>query len=133
MLAALNNADEDDSSDQSTSKEPGINHDTIDKYILLAVGQDSEGAGNRCVRKENSSTNNNMSAKLDYIENDEKNLAEDEAGWRKVPDFAKGAFVHNCLLHQAESINSKCKRPSTRMASPIKNQDETPAKKTKTA
>ena len=134
ILAALDNAlaDMDDSTDQNTSREPDIDHDTVDNYILRAgqVGPDPQHDGEMWMQKEeDSTTKDNKSSKSDYIENPNKNPSEGEAGQGKAPNFAKGALVNECVLHQAQGVHSEHKRPSTNMAPPTKNQDETPAKK----
>jgi len=127
FLAALNNADEDDSPDQISSKEPDIDHDTVDKYIL---GPDCQHDREMWMQKvENSTTKENKSSKSDYIKNLNKKQGEDEAGQGKVPTFAKGALVDEQVLHQTRGVHSELKTPSTNIAPPTKNQDETPAKK----
>jgi len=128
IFSALDNAfaDMDDSTDQNTSREPDIDHDTVDKYILEHPQHDGEIWMQKV---EDSSAKDNKSSKSDNIENLNKNLAEGEAGEGKVPNFTKGALVDECLLPQSQGVHSELKRPSTNMAPPTKNQDETPAKK----
>ena len=130
MLAALDNADEHDSH-QNTSQEPDIDHDTVDEYIRgFGIGPSPQHDGEiRMQKEEDSTTTDNKSSKSDYIENPNKNPSEGEAGQGKAPNFAKGALVNECVLHQAQGVHSEHKRPSTNMAPPTKIQDETPAKK----
>ena len=68
-----------------------------------------------------------ISTILAFIENFKEPASEDQAEQDKVPDFAMGAYVDDCLLHQAQSLDLQRKRPSTRRA--VENHG--PAKKRK--
>jgi len=131
ILAALNNVIA-DMDDQTTSREPDIDHDTVDKNILqgFGIGADPQHGGEMWIQgEEEKTTKDNKSSKSDYIENPNKQQEEGEAGQGNVPNFTKGASVDEEVLHQTQGVHSKHKRPSTNMAPPTRKQDSTPAKK----
>ena len=120
ILAACNNADK-DSSAELTGTEPNFDHDLVDQSILLEAGPGPS-------HHENITAADDISTKLDFIENLKEAASENQGEQGKVPNFAMGAYLDDYVLHQAQSLDSERKRPSTRRAP---DQDHTPAKKRK--
>ena len=121
ILAACNNADKDSSAELGTGKEPNFDHDIVDQSILLAAGPASS-------HHEDITAAADISTKLDFIENLKEAASENQGEQGKVPNFAMGAYLDDYVLHQAQSLDSERKRPSTRRAP---DQDHAPAKKRK--
>ena len=121
ILAACNNADKDSSAELRTAKEPNFDHDIVDQSILLDAGPAPS-------HHEDITAADDISTKLDFIENFKEDASEDQAEQGMVPNFAMGAYLDYYLIHQAQSLDSERKRPSTGRAP---DQDHAPVKKRK--
>jgi len=121
ILAACNNADKDSSAELGTGKEPNFDHHIVDQSILNAAALAPS-------HHEDNTAADDISTKLDFIENLKEAASENQGEQGKVPNFAMGAYLDDYVLHQAQSLDSERKRPSTRRAP---DQDHTPAKKRK--
>ena len=108
ILAACNNACKDSPAELRTAKEPNFDHNMVDQSILLAA------APAPAPHHDNITAADDISTKLDFIENFKEDTSEDQAEQGKVPNFAMGAYLDDYLLKQAQSLDSECKRPSTR-------------------
>jgi len=121
ILAACNNADKDSSAELGTGKEPNFDHHIVDQSILNAAALAPS-------HHEDNTAADDISTKLDFIENLKEAASENQGEQGKVPNFAMGAYLDDCVLLQAQNLDSERKRPSTRRAP---DQDHTPAKKRK--
>lgn len=124
ILAACNNVDKDSSAELGTAKEPNFDRRILDQLILDAA------VGPAPSNHEDITAADDIPTKLNFIEDFKEDTSEDQAEQGKVPNFAMGAYLDDYILHQAQSLDSERKRPSTRRAL---DQEHAPAKKRKSS
>jgi len=113
ILAAFNNACKEASVELKTSKEPNFDRNMVDQSALRAAGPAPS-------HQEQITAADDISTKLDFIENFKEDAPEDQA-----ENFAMGANPDDYLLRQArQSSNSERKRSSPA----CEDQDQAPAK-----